>query len=737
MSAEAGASASAFAAAAADVTTDRQGSDTELRGGMRMGGDFFFSGSSTRGSSSICPGSGSGDSSRASSYGQASSHCGRAAANYLNSRGIVAVETEYVHDFDSPELCRATYQAFFGVLCPGQHEALFNDAYGALVDVFDQSYPSDIKFSEALFQAVGKCIQDLAVTTAKQQFKFRSPVLCSDRLLVLQPKERLVIGDTEYAAGLARETTLPMDRNTILVGNDSTPRVHAAVVLRRDARNSRRDDGWEVWNVLAVADCAVQGRGVRDLAPNRDGNVDHHRLFPLDARAHRALAPAVMNTVARALRGTAALGGPLPERIPFAVVSGKTNNTSGGLRKESNWVHGNVVVPEACGFRYAFNVDAYGNLVDSAHGSFSSVAAYLHVITHGLTLASEWIKQASEAMPPLRKLPAPHWMSGLSIHFGTDKPLTKDGTNEAQLVLVATPVSKYGVSGLRISQGELFMTTVNLHKLRSSVSGPEAVFWCRDTYDDEETSVLVKVFSRSCFNLLVPPESAYLYGREERHWKTDVDIRRVLSKSLYGFYVTLGKYGLVQLLPNLVEQGYGVLCPKDWLFEDTWSALWDAFAQLVTGTLLPLARYDILHTDLRAGYDVTSNVLYNPVEASMRMIDLDSLCDFRSLCGMISTRDKRNFNPRYLPASMRDSALGFLLGQVMCASAAWLGGIRDADVSATDIIAEAAKSIDDVKGAATVDDALIAKVLAHYRREIAEKYGSRRRRPPDVAAAVP
>jgi hypothetical protein len=744
MSAEAGA-ASAFAAAAADMTTDRQGSDTELQGGMRMGGGFFFSGSSTRGSSSICPGSGSGDSSRASSYGRASSRCGRAAANYLNSRGIVAVETEYVHDFDSPELCRATYQTFFGLLCPGQHEALFDDSYEALLDVFDQSYSSENKFSEALFKAVGECIQDLAVTKAKQQFKFRSPVLCSDRLLLLAPKERLVIGGTEYAAGLTRETTLPSnDRRPILDDtnddDDTAPRVHAAVVLRRDAC-SRRDDGWEVWNVLAVADCTVQGGGVRDLAPNRDGYVDHHRLFPLEARAHRALAPAIMDTVARALRGTAALGGPLPERIPFAVVSGKMEAGGGGCtkaRKESNWVHGNVVVPEACGFPYAFNVDAYGNLVDSAHGNFSSVATYLHVMAHGLKLASEWIQHASEAKPPLRKLPAPHWMSGRCLHFGTDTPLTRDGTNEAQLVLAATPVSKYGVSGLRISQGELFKTTVNLHKLQSSVASPEAAFWCRDTYDGEETSVLIKVSSMSCFNLLVPPQSAYLYRIENDVFMLRQDFRDVLSRSLHGVYLPRGQHGLVQLLPNLVEQGYRVLRPKDWLFEDTWSSLWDAFAKLVTGTLLPLARYDILHADLRAGYDVTSNVLYNPSSGgSMRIIDLDSLCYFNSLLGMTITRDKRNFKPDELPAKMRESALGFVLAQVMCVSEAWHGGLRDADVNAPGIIAKAAHSIADVNGGApaTVDEALIANVLAHYRQKMAEKYGSRRRGPDDAAAS--
>lgn len=199
----------------------------------------------------------------------------------------------------------------------------------------------------------------------------------------------------------------------------------------------------------------------------------------------------------------------------------KKNAGGGGgggskARKESNWVHGNLVVPKVCGFPYAFSVDACGTLVETEKGNFSSLAAYLHVMTHGLKLACEWLdrleKASAEAGQPLRKTPAPLRMSGLSLHFGTEKPMTKDGTTEAPLVLVATPVSKYGVGGLRISQGELFKASVNLYRLLSSVSVPEGVFWCRDTYAGKETSVLVKVSSTSCFNLFVPTESAYLYG---------------------------------------------------------------------------------------------------------------------------------------------------------------------------------------------------------------------------------
>lgn len=156
------------------------------------------------------------------------------------------------------------------------------------------------------------------------------------------------------------------------------------------------------------------------------------------------------------------------------------------------------------------------------------------------------------------------------------------------------------------------------------------------------------------------------------------DVRDVFSRSLYGFYLTPGKCGLVQMLPDLQKKNYASLHPDDWLFEDTWRALWDAFAGFVTSTLLPLTRYGIVHADLRAGCDVTSNVLYNPKAASMRMIDLDSLCTISSLTGMTSNVDMRNIDPEDLPPNMQKSAVGFVLGQVICVAEAWLGGVHEA-----------------------------------------------------------
>jgi hypothetical protein len=195
----------------------------------------------------------------------------------------------------------------------------------------------------------------------------------------------------------------------------------------------------------------------------------------------------------------------------------------------------------------------------------------------------------------------------------------------------------------------------------------------------------------------------------------------VLSQSLHGMYVAPGRSGLVQLLPNLREIGYTVLCPHQWLHERSWSALWGAFARFVKGALIPLAKYDIIHADIRAGYDTTANILYNPAMGSMRMIDLDSLCTFDMLLGTPQVSDLRNIRPRRLPARMR-TALGFVLGQVICVAEAWLQQVPSQSVNANAMITEAKRANPGIWEAGA-DETLIDVVLSQYNAELALVYG--------------
>jgi hypothetical protein len=65
-------------------------------------------------------------------------------------------------------------------------------------------------------------------------------------------------------------------------------------------------------------------------------------------------------------------------------------------------------------------------------------------------------------------------------------------------------------------------------------------------------------------------------------------------------------------MPNLLSQLFSSLFLKELLHHDGWSALWKAITTFVRGTLVPLAEYGLIHTGLRAGYDVMSNLLRKP-----------------------------------------------------------------------------------------------------------------------------
>jgi hypothetical protein len=234
---------------------------------------------------------------------------------------------------------------------------------------------------------------------------------------------------------------------------------------------------------------------------------------------------------------------------------------------------------------------------------------------------------------------------------------------------------------------------------------------------------LFKAASLSAFNLLIPSTVAFLYGLKQEALGLQREVREVLSQSIHGVYVAPGRSGLVQLLPNLRDIGYTVLCPHQWLHERSWSALWVAFARFVKGALIPLAKYDIIHADIRAGYDTTANILYNPAVGSMRMIDLDSLCTFDMLLGMPQVSDLRNIRPRRLPARMR-TALGFVLGQVVCVAEAWLQQVpsQSVNANANAMITEAKRANSKVWEAGA-DETLIDEVLSQYDAELGLVYG--------------
>jgi hypothetical protein len=339
------------------------------------------------------------------------------------------------------------------------------------VSVWDPPYDSESQFNVALFRAVGESIQE-AIARAPLLTPFWD-VVTTPTAIVLVPKETVEAAadggggkgeatrgaTVEYATGLAREATFAPDRSCIL-SRPARPD-HAWVVFQRP-RGGGSDADWTVSSAVAVVDLTVRAKGLRQFRTTPEGNVDVEDLDPLKAENYGPLAQVIMYTAAHALRGTALLGR-LPDRIPFAVVACKKANDA-EAEAEKGWAHGCLVVPPVCGFPYTFSVDAFGTVREGAGENCASLAAYLHVMTHGLAGAMRWLEESSGTTDRV----APHCICGRALHFGTDMPLVGSVHIVAPLCLVATPISNPLHDGCSISQGEPFQATVNLISLREA-----------------------------------------------------------------------------------------------------------------------------------------------------------------------------------------------------------------------------------------------------------------------------
>jgi hypothetical protein len=451
-------------------------------------------------------------------------------------------------------------------------------------------------------------------------------------------------------------------------------------------RQRAKDDGESAWSVryiLAVVNLKMKGKACgqfRTMENDRGARIVEGDGVKMEENEHGPLAQAVMYTLNDALWGRAALGqSELLSTIPTAVLACRDakfkpkENATGG---KNSWALVDLVIPEECGDAFAFRVNSFGNVHDRNFAA-SSLAAYLYVMTSGMRVSMDWLRGIMEGAggPPPRP---PACMSGRRLNFGEAKSFAPG------MELVASPVSKYGTLGYRISQGELFRANLNLGQLKEA-AGSHRVFWCPESFAEAEVQeVLIKVTSLPCFNVLVG-NTGYLFELGTG-LLPPAEIRSILSRSLHGVYVTRDARGMVQVLPSLRSRGYDRLRPAIVVEEEGgWSRLWSAFEEFVLTTLVPLAQARIVHPDIRPGFDETANLLYHSEEGSMVMVDLDSLCSYRSWASR-GSKNKRYIKVRELKGVEALTALDFVYLQVVCVAEAWLAGTTGGEVNANDLI---------------------------------------------------
>jgi hypothetical protein len=126
----------------------------------------------------------------------------------------------------------------------------------------------------------------------------------------------------------------------------------------------------------------------------------------------------------------------------------------------------------------------------------------------------------------------------------------------------------------------------------------------------------------------------------------------------------------VTIMEDLTVQDYGTLKPIDSCGQ--LDILWEGFLDLVERVLLPMAKLGIVHADIRAGYDITSNVLCKlhrnqkgEVEkATMKLIDFESFVAYRSW-------DAAGVDGRYIGNQRDWDATTYVWWQCMAIAYSW------------------------------------------------------------------
>ena len=111
--------------------------------------------------------------------------------------------------------------------------------------------------------------------------------------------------------------------------------------------------------------------------------------------------------------------------------------------------------------------------------------------------------------------------------------------------------------------------------------------------------MLVKVSSTAVHSLLVSPSHVMLAMGEVLRGSQKMvnEISSVLHVA-----VNTSDVGLVTIMSDLSDE-YRALTPS--ADADHLPALWAGFSNLVKDVLLPMAERDVIHPDIRPGYDVT------------------------------------------------------------------------------------------------------------------------------------
>ncbi len=222
----------------------------------------------------------------------------------------------------------------------------------------------------------------------------------------------------------------------------------------------------------------------------------------------------------------------------------------------------------------------------------------------------------------------------------------------------------------KIDQGEIFTGTLNVRRLADEVDLDDSKFMVVNN-EDTVMNVALKVSSKVIHNSLVDPYKAWnalkvlhqqVKGKKEWLRQHEAWEQTMMQLDAFRHQHSLLEFPVIALEepsmpspppPKLDDVLLAVYRPADnsliTITKDlsasynillpvscgiALSTLWKAFIELLRNVLIPMADLEVIHPDIRPGYDETSNILWKVSEvdenkgALMQLIDFESITEF-------------------------------------------------------------------------------------------------------------
>jgi hypothetical protein len=412
-------------------------------------------------------------------------------------------------------------------------------------------------------------------------------------------------------------------------------------------------------------------------------------------------------------------------------------NVTSQSNQSNRWVSGRIYVPEACGDFFEYAVTGFGGFEPAERNESvdNALSIYLDTLLFGLLAAREWLMSFVKG-ESCRSLPT----SGQVVMIGNKKltlprptptsshqaaPVGEDFLTlrgrPGKLADVAPNDNRPYSSEWTINQGEILTGTLNIRHLTQEFRLGEANFLAF-TDQDADVKVAMKISSLSVHDYLTDPMDAFValnhihqemvktrtWLKQHEEWKQKVKmwttyLRKnnlpdvpelapekpstprstpcpMLDDVLLAVCCT--PKGLITIMNDLSED-YTTLRPCD--YEDDLVSVWTAYVELLRNVLIPMADLNIIHPDIRPGYDETSNILCKFEEVQGKGVMMMKIIDFESLLLFSQWAAPDGAQSLYIDRKVGPNAKTFLWWQCVALAYAWKEGKTQKEMAACNL----------------------------------------------------